>query len=65
MAQDPEILSGWFELYSRIKNQYNIRNRDIYNMDEKGFLQGRISKLKVVISKHLAKQHITQDGSRE
>ncbi len=38
MAQDPEVLSGWFDLYLRIKIEYEVDERDIYNMDKKGFM---------------------------
>ena len=34
-------------------------------MDEKGFLQGVIAKLRVLLSKYEAKNHITQCGNRE
>ena len=65
LAQDPQILKDWFELYRRIKAQYNVRDGDIYNMDEKGFLQGVIAKLRVLLSKYEAKKHITQCDNRE
>ena len=65
LAQDPQILKDWFELYRRIKAQYNVRDRDIYNMDEKGFLQGVIAKLRVLLSKYEAKKYMTQCGNRE
>ncbi len=60
MAQDPEVLSGWFDLYLRIKTEYEVDERDIYNMDKKGFMQGVIAKLKVMIPKYDKKKaHIT------
>ena len=58
MAQEPEILRGWFELFESIKRQYQIQDEDIYNMDEKGFMQGFIAKLRVIISKHEKKPAI-------
>lgn len=65
LAQDPEILMGWFKLYRRIKAEYNVREADIWNIDEKGFLQGVIAKLKVMLSKHEANQYMTHCGNRE
>lgn len=66
MAQDPEILSGWFDLYLQTKTTYEVDERDIYNMDEKGFMQGVIAKLKVMISKYDKKKaYMTQCGNRE
>ncbi len=38
MAQDPVILSYWFELYLHLKTTYEVEDRDIYNLDEKGFM---------------------------
>ncbi len=38
MVQDPEVLSGWFDLYLRIKIEYEVDERDIYNIDKKGFI---------------------------
>ncbi len=34
-------------------------------MDEKGFLQGVIASLRVMLSKHEANQHMTHCGNRE
>ena len=48
-----------------MKKQYNISDQDIYNMDEKGFMQGVVGKLKVMISKYKRKAYMTQCGNRE
>jgi len=66
MAQNPEILSGWFNLYLQTKTTYEVDERDIYNMDEKGFMQGVIAKYKVMVSKYDKKKaYMTQCGNRE
>ncbi len=65
LAQDPEILSGWYSLFQSFKDEYNVQIEDIYNMDEKGFAQGVIGKLKVMISKYEKKKYMTQCGNRE
>ena len=65
MAEDPKIIDHWFGLFSQLKEQYNIDHRDVYNMDEKGFLQGFIPKLKVMINKNEKKAYVTQPGNRE
>ncbi|KAF1922586.1 uncharacterized protein M421DRAFT_77728 [Didymella exigua CBS 183.55] len=53
-------------LYSKI-NEYNVELENTYNIDEKGFIIGVISRLKRVFNKH--KKGFTiracQDGSRE
>jgi len=65
LAQNPFILANWFRLYQRIKAEFNVQDSDIYNMDEKGFLQGVIAKLRVMLSKHETNQHMTHCGNRE
>lgn len=35
-----------------MKTEYNVEDVDTYNMDEKGFTQGVIAKLKVMVPKH-------------
>ena len=64
-AKDYSKLSRWFELYSRLKAEHSIEEEDIYNMDEKGFLQGAIAKMRVMIHKEETQQHVTQDSNRE
>ena len=65
MAEDPRIIAHWFDLFVQLKKQYNIEDCDTYNMDEKGFLQGIIPKLKVMIGRHEKKAYMTQPGNRE
>ncbi len=64
MAQDHDILAGWFNLFQSLKKEHGIEIEDIYNMDEKGFMQGVVAKLRVMISKY-EKAHMTQCGNRE
>ena len=52
MAQEPDILRGWVELFISVKRQYQVEDKDIYNIDKKGFMQGVIAQLRVMISKH-------------
>ncbi|KAI9037196.1 uncharacterized protein KD926_000769 [Aspergillus affinis] len=59
----------YFELLTRKISEYDIQQEDIYNMDEKGFLIGMLSKAKRIFSKPLyekngMKQRL-QDGNRE
>ncbi len=65
MTQDHDILAGWFNLFQSLKEEHEIEIEDIYNMDEKGFMQGIIAKLRVMISKYEKKAHMTQCGNRE
>lgn len=64
-AQNPATLADWFQLFLQIKSEYEVRDSDIYNMNEKGFMMGVIAKLRVMISKHEKKAYMTQPGDRE
>jgi hypothetical protein len=59
----------YFELLHSKMRQYNVEPCDIYNMDEKGFLMGIISRSKRIFSKQLWERkevnQALQDGSRE
>jgi hypothetical protein len=64
-AQDPAIVQHWFDLYQTTKHRYNVKNENVYNIDEKCMLQGTIGKTKVIISMHKKKQYITGPGNCE
>lgn len=64
-AQNRQIFEEWFALFLSVKTEYSVSESNIWNMDEKGFLQGVIGKEKVVISKYQAKVYMTQPGNRE
>jgi len=51
-AQNPIIIKDWFNLFSRIKSEFNVHPSNIYNIDEKGFTVGMLQCTKVVISKY-------------
>src|SRR5450432_953245 len=65
LAQNPDIISNWFQLFHDVVKEYDIDSNDIYNMDEKGIMMGVIKKVKVLVSKYEKKNYMTQDGSRE
>ena len=65
MTQNYDILAGWFNLFQSLKEEHEIEIEDIYNMNEKGFMQGIIAKLRVMISKYEKKAHMTQCDNRE
>jgi hypothetical protein len=61
--------SLYFELLRRKIEQYNVEPRHLYNMDEKGFLIGILSKMKRIFTKQRYEdggvKQIIQDGNRE
>ena len=64
-AEDPVIIQGWFDKYSEIKEEKNILEEDIYNMDEKGFMIGEIGKQKALVPTKAPISSMTKPGNRE
>jgi hypothetical protein len=44
-----DTFKEYFELYSSLQQQYNIKPQDTYNMDEKGFCMGQIQRTHVLV----------------
>jgi hypothetical protein len=65
LAEDPEQIQRYFDLFRTIKAKYNIHDDDIYNIDEKGVMIGVLAKLCVICSKKNKKPYMTQQGSWE
>jgi len=65
MTQNLDILADWFNLFQSLKEEHEIEIEDIYNMNEKKFMQEVIAKLRVMIFKYEKKAHMTQCGNRE
>ena len=64
-AQNPIIIKDWFNLFSRIKSEFNVHLSNIYNIDEKGFIVGMLQCTKVVISKYEIAKYIVEPSNRE
>ena len=65
LAQHPEIIQNWFDLFERIRKEKSIHPNDCYNMDEKGIMLGMIGKSHCIIPKEQKKQYMTQPGDQE
>ena len=65
LAQDPRILTHWFQLYQELCLEHSIKIENQYNIDEKGFMAGVTGKVKVMISKYEKKENVSQPGNRE
>lgn len=65
VAADPERIRRYFELFKQEKDEKNIYDDDVYNMDEKGVMMGVIAKVRVVVSRGTKHPYITQLGGRE
>jgi hypothetical protein len=51
IAEDPEQIARYFELFRTKKVEYNIYNNDVYNIDEKGIMIGILAKVRVICSR--------------
>ena len=65
LAQDPEIIQQWFDLYRLIKTEYGMLDEDTYNIDKNGDMLGVGGSSKVVFSKYQKQAFITQARNRE
>lgn len=69
IAESKEDFEHWFSLLSQKIEQYGIEPQNIYNMDEKGFLIGFLTKAKRIFTKQwYESDHLLgniQDGNRE
>ncbi len=59
MTQNHNILADWFNLFQSLKKEHEIKIEDIYNMNEKRFMQRIIAKLRIMIFKY-EKTYMTQ-----
>jgi hypothetical protein len=65
LAQHPDIIQDWFNLFERVRNENGVHPNDCWNMDEKGVMLGMIGKSRCIIPKEQKKQYMTQPGDRE
>lgn len=59
LAGDKEKIRHYFALFKKTKKEYNIRDNDMYNIDEKGVMIGVLAKLRVVVSHSQKKPFIS------
>lgn len=60
LSQNWDIIQDWFELYKFIKEEYNIFDKDIYNMDENEYMIAIMGSSKVVFSKYQKQAFVNQ-----
>lgn len=65
LAEDPVTIQSWFKLYNHQITKFKVKERDTYNMDEKGYAIGMIGKARVILSTYERVAYMMQDGSRE
>jgi len=66
LCEDPEKIRAWFELVRNFTAKYGIRDEDVYNFDETGFLMGVLGPTTVVTSSdRTARAKLVQPGNRE
>ena len=66
LYEDPEKIEKWFYLVRNTIAKYSIRDEDIYNFDETGFLIDIIGKTLVITSSdRTANTKLIQPSNRE
>ena len=65
LTENRKIFLDWFNLFSHQMRLHNIQLKNLYNMNEKGFLMRQSAKIHVMISKHDKHAYSVQEGSWE
>lgn len=63
-THNEDLINGWFSLYSKVLEDYDLQPSDIYNMNEKGFAMRIAGKCRVICSRE-QRVIMTQDGNRK
>jgi Tc5 transposase DNA-binding domain len=64
-ASNPRVLEHHFKLWHKTLKEYKIKEANIWNMDEKGFLLRISAKCRMICRKGRKNPKYTQDGNRE
>jgi hypothetical protein len=59
------VLEYHFKLFHKALKEYQVKEANIWNMNEKGFLLGISAKYRVICKKGRKNPKYTQDGNRE
>ena len=65
LAQNQDIIQGWFHLYQFMKAEYGIFNKDTYNIDENVYIIGIAGSSKVVFLNYQKYAFMKQAGNQE
>jgi hypothetical protein len=65
LAEDFDTIDYFFKLFEELKLKHRVADEDIYNLDEKGVMQGVVGKSRVIIAKYEPNPRTTQSGNRE
>ncbi len=64
-AATAEVMKRHIRLYEKTVKRFNVKEENIWNMDEKGFLTGHVSKIRVICKRGRGPPISQVDGSRE
>ena len=65
LANDPTMIKDYFQKLDKVLKKYAFKRKNMYNMDEKGFLLGYNNRAKVIVRHRWQIPTETQDRSRE
>jgi hypothetical protein len=63
-ATEP-VLQTWFHVYKDIITQFNIQEKDIYNMDEIGFSISTLKSTRIIVDSTYRTYHQAHSGRQE
>jgi DDE superfamily endonuclease/Tc5 transposase DNA-binding domain len=61
----PEVPEPWFDAFKALVDQYQVKNENIWNMDESGLDLRRYTNQRVVGGSHLKRSYIESPETRE
>ena len=65
LAEDPSIITAYFNLFVSTMAEYKIHLDDVYNMDKKGYMMGVIRKFRAIVARSQKDAFMAQPGTRE
>jgi hypothetical protein len=63
-ATEP-VLKDWFNAYKDIVAQFNIQEKDVYNMDETGFSICTLESTRIIVDSTYQTRHQAHSGRQE
>ena len=60
-----EVFNRWFDAFKEVKDEFKIKDANIYNMDETGSALGTVNATRVIIDKSVGSEYQKEPGRQE
>jgi hypothetical protein len=57
------VVEQFFDLLKTVLEEYNIEPENMWNMDEKGIMMGRVQKVHVLVDQNQMSVNVIEDGN--